>query len=415
MTAPEPRETERSRRAHGPDDDPRDVVTEYAFRVNPDLLGQPLAGPFRRLAGIVLDLAVLALLFPLRAILGELFGVAGLINFVVAAAVAWTLYRLASPHWGRTPSKGVRIFLQAAAIVIALVGVGELLSGGGDGDDREEETERAAARVEEAMEGLSPEARASIGEHAYAGFGELMGSMGDLIALSRADSPEEAQPIADRIALQLYRRGVPTDEVARALEEALAEDTTTAWMSRVAARSASRVDSVIRERRARSDSTVLLYARAVEAGDTAAVDSLHPTLVGALAGDRLQDLRQENRELRSELDEATSTRGFVSRGMDMITEDLGIGVGWLGLYFTAFLALWNGSTPGKRLVGTRVVQLDGEPIGWWDAFGRFGGYAAGLATGTLGFLQIFWDPNRQGIHDRIARTVVIRTRGVPER
>ena len=48
--------------------------------------------------------------------------------------------------------------------------------------------------------------------------------------------------------------------------------------------------------------------------------------------------------------------------MDMITEDLGIGIGWFGLYFTAFLALWNGRTPGKRLVGTRVVHLDGEPI-----------------------------------------------------
>ena len=46
-----------------------------------------------------------------------------------------------------------------------------------------------------------------------------------------------------------------------------------------------------------------------------------------------------------------------------------------------------------------------------SSFSRFGGYAAGLATGLLGFLQILWDPNRQGIQDQIAGTVVIRERG----
>lgn len=417
MDTPEQRETERSRRSHGPDEDPRDIVTEYAFQVDPELLGMPLAGPFRRLAGILLDLLVLALLFPFRAVLGEFLGIGGIVNFLVAAAVAWMLWRLASPRWGRTPSKGVRVLLTTAAVVIALVGVGELLSGGGDDDEAEraEDIGDAMAEVEEATGDLPPETRAALREQTDVDIGAIVGSVGELIALSRAGSPEEAQPIADRVALQLYRQGVPANEVARALEQALAEDSATAWMSRVAARAASKVDSVVRERRAASDSTVLRYARAVEASDTIAADSLHPALVDALAGEEIRELRGENRRLRSELNEATSTRGFVSRGMDIITEDLGIGAGWLGLYFTAFLALWNGRTPGKRLVGTRVVHLDGEPIGWWDAFGRFGGYAAGLATGTLGFLQIFWDPNRQGIHDRIARTVVVRTRGVPER
>ena len=43
----------------------------------------------------------------------------------------------------------------------------------------------------------------------------------------------------------------------------------------------------------------------------------------------------------------------------------------------------------------------------WDSFGRYGGYGAGLATGLLGFLQIYWDPNRQAIHDKISSTIVI--------
>jgi uncharacterized RDD family membrane protein YckC len=49
-------------------------------------------------------------------------------------------------------------------------------------------------------------------------------------------------------------------------------------------------------------------------------------------------------------------------------------------------------------------------LGLWFAFERFGGYAAGIATGLFGFAQLYWDPNRQAIHDRVARTVVIRSR-----
>ena len=41
---------------------------------------------------------------------------------------------------------------------------------------------------------------------------------------------------------------------------------------------------------------------------------------------------------------------------------------------------------------------------------RYGGYAAGMATGGLGFLQMIWDVNRQGIQDRTAHTVVVDLR-----
>ncbi|MQA88607.1 MAG: hypothetical protein GEU90_00015 [Gemmatimonas sp.] len=69
--------------------------------------------------------------------------------------------------------------------------------------------------------------------------------------------------------------------------------------------------------------------------------------------------------------------------------------------------MWRGQTPGKRLLKIRIVRLDSRPISWGSAFGRYGGYAAGLATGLLGFLQIYWDRNRQAIQDKISGTVVI--------
>ena len=91
-----------------------------------------------------------------------------------------------------------------------------------------------------------------------------------------------------------------------------------------------------------------------------------------------------------------------------IIEDLGLGFGWAAIYFTLFSLLWRGQTPGKKVCNIRVVALNGEPLGLLDYFGRYGGYGAGFATGLLGFLQVYWDPNRQAIQDKISATVVIK-------
>ena len=44
------------------------------------------------------------------------------------------------------------------------------------------------------------------------------------------------------------------------------------------------------------------------------------------------------------------------------------------------------------------------------SFGRYGGYAAGMATGGLGFAQVLWDANRQAVQDKLAHTVVVDLR-----
>jgi len=167
-----------------------------------------------------------------------------------------------------------------------------------------------------------------------------------------------------------------------------------------------------------SDSLARAYAAALAAGDSAAVGSLRPRLAAALASDSLralatevEALRASNRGLRQAAKAAREKAEENERGwLDSIIEfadDLGIGFGWSALYFTVLTAVWRGQTPGKRLLGIRVVPLNGKPLTWWLSFERFGGYAAGFATGLLGFLQVFWDRNRQAIHDKITETVVI--------
>ncbi len=88
--------------------------------------------------------------------------------------------------------------------------------------------------------------------------------------------------------------------------------------------------------------------------------------------------------------------------------DLGWSFGWASVYFSVLTAWWQGQTVGKRVLGIKVVRIDGGDIDLWESIGRYGGYSAGLATGLSGFLQIYWDANRQAIQDKISETLVIR-------
>lgn len=96
----------------------------------------------------------------------------------------------------------------------------------------------------------------------------------------------------------------------------------------------------------------------------------------------------------------TQARGF--------TGALGVTFGWSGVYFTLVAGALNGRTLGKLLLGLRAVRVSGQPMTFFDAFVRHGGYVAGLAMGLIGFLKVLWEPNRQAVEDRIAGTVVIK-------
>jgi uncharacterized RDD family membrane protein YckC len=60
-----------------------------------------------------------------------------------------------------------------------------------------------------------------------------------------------------------------------------------------------------------------------------------------------------------------------------------------------------GSTPGKRLMGLRVVRLDG---------GRLGPLAVLLRTALLLLFvpAVIWDRDTRGLHDKAARSVEVR-------
>jgi uncharacterized RDD family membrane protein YckC len=100
-------------------------------------------------------------------------------------------------------------------------------------------------------------------------------------------------------------------------------------------------------------------------------------------------------------------------GIDELTRAVGASFGWGIVYFSLLPALWQGQTIGKKVLGLRVVELTGKPMTVMRCLKRYGGYAAGMATGGLGFSQLFWDDNRQAIQDRAAHTVVIDLQSPP--
>jgi uncharacterized RDD family membrane protein YckC len=76
-------------------------------------------------------------------------------------------------------------------------------------------------------------------------------------------------------------------------------------------------------------------------------------------------------------------------------------------YFVGFWA-WRGQTPGKWLMRIKVVHFDGSPVGWGGALLRYCGYIISAIIFLIGFFWIGFDNRRQGIHDKIAETFVIR-------
>jgi hypothetical protein len=341
-----------------PDFDPRDIVTPHAFEVDDALLGTALAAPWERLVALLVDLALAGI-------------IANVAGGLVGVLVAYVFYRVATRSeiqslWKRW-ARGCLVTV--GAVILAGISI---------------------ALVQDVQEwGVSGPSLTAV----------LPGVSPDTTAMVESEDDEDVPPSPEASSLEALRTADDLEDL-RDFESA----------------SAASPDTLQPERGA---ALLRRYARALGARDSAALDTLADPVQSLVAGRslhrldrRIDALEEQNEELEDEADRLRSQVQNPSlwRMARATANDFGITIGWVGLYFTLFLAWWGGRTPGKYLLGIRVVRLSGEPLSLWFAFERFGGYAAGLATGLLGFVQLYWDPNRQAIHDRVARTVVIRTR-----
>lgn len=78
-----------------------------------------------------------------------------------------------------------------------------------------------------------------------------------------------------------------------------------------------------------------------------------------------------------------------------------------------FIVLWAlGGTVGQRVLGMRVVSATtGGNIGFGRAILRYIGFIIATIPVYIGLMWVGWDPRKQGWHDKIAGTLVVRGRG----
>lgn len=90
-------------------------------------------------------------------------------------------------------------------------------------------------------------------------------------------------------------------------------------------------------------------------------------------------------------------------------QEVGFSLGLVfGLAYTwFFLTRNNGQTLGKIVMKIRVIKADGSPISDSDAVIRYIGTIINY-IGCLGWLWALFDSNRQGWHDKLAQTYVVK-------
>lgn len=73
--------------------------------------------------------------------------------------------------------------------------------------------------------------------------------------------------------------------------------------------------------------------------------------------------------------------------------------------------IYRQATPGKMAIGARIVDAEtGEAPSAGRLIVRYLGYFVSTIPFCLGLLWVAFDPRKQGWHDKMARTVVVRSK-----
>lgn len=107
---------------------------------------------------------------------------------------------------------------------------------------------------------------------------------------------------------------------------------------------------------------------------------------------------------------------FVVYGLDYLTSDdiikgpVDVVLNFVfPLVWTMMFWMFKQATPGKMAIGARVVdaRTGGKPS-FGQFTGRYFAYVLSFLGLTLGYLWVAFDPRKQGWHDKLASTVVVR-------
>ena len=80
----------------------------------------------------------------------------------------------------------------------------------------------------------------------------------------------------------------------------------------------------------------------------------------------------------------------------------------IGIAYFIILWSWRGQTVGKMVAQIKVIRTDGTKVGVGTAIIRYLGYIVSILTLFIGFLWIALDRRKQGFHDMMADTYVVK-------
>lgn len=329
----------------------KEIVTPYAFSVSPDLLGKPLATPTRRGIAIIIDVFLIGVLSTIS-------------TLIFAAFVALTFFRADAKLKKRAEAKEkgalpyTRLILRGSGAVLIFFVAFMVVKGFDDSNNTPDDNSDGA---------MTSEAGVKIAELVM-----IHACQNDLVCI---------QDSGKGMASALATTDISEEEFAQEMSDLLA-------------------DTALNESDIASSLLVFREEFTTERSLLEAAPANNIEEDAEIIDNELIESPQQNTN-----PEHTPSIILWAKGL---MQDLGIGLGWAALYFSVFTAWANGQTIGKKLCSIKVVRLDGKTPTLWESFERYGGYGAGFATGLLGFLQLYWDPNRQGIHDKISETLVLR-------
>lgn len=87
--------------------------------------------------------------------------------------------------------------------------------------------------------------------------------------------------------------------------------------------------------------------------------------------------------------------------------------GWISFflvlaYFVYFETSEKQATIGKSVMGLKVIRQDGKKMETSDAIIRYLGKVLSAVIFMIGFLMVLFDDQKRSLHDRIAKTYVVK-------
>lgn len=364
-----------------PDKETLEHITPYAFTIDERLIGRPLARPWRRAIAMLVDLVIVGVL--------SLFPLQLLALFLLLVSLRLAFFTGVVTKSSKRPTIAWRYL--AGAGICAVVALANHF----DDSDRDNGTmvntedsvvtTNLSPKTAMAVAGLMAQVATVKGADECQMAGCYFEKLSELpkTAASLEMNTEEAKEFFSGLADSIEMETVEQEKLAKLWVASFqtivdGDDTTTN----------------VQDQPVNNSTGVVIPEKDNE---SAVPSNNDPTTLISTANSEEEDTYPQG----------GATRSIIGWAKGII-EDFGLGFGWATFYFTVMLSYFKGRTLGKKIIGIKVIKLDGKPLTLWESFGRYGGYGAGLATGLLGFLQVYWDPNRQAIQDKISTTVVVK-------